>query len=219
MNKYQEILNQLEEYFCNLLIIQYRNSALNRAMIKELVNLVFANNLALQIKDLCVDVNKSEGVQLDIVGKWVGIDRYYTGFELWNKKHFSLPSYSHIRSGNYNPYMGGFSNYLNFNTLTGAFLTYRQYIDVKTANNSMGDEFFRQLIKLKIIKNSIIQTNKNIDDAIYNWSGGQVYTDWTNPMQVIYNCKPTAKKLIDMAAYKNILLAPCGVEIVINEVA
>ena len=219
MNKYQEILAQLEEYFCSLLIIQYKNSPQNRAMIKELVNLIFANNLALQIKELCVDVNNSIGAQLDVVGKWVGLDRYYTGFELWNKKYFSLPSYSHIRNNNYNPYMGGFSNYENFNTLTGAFLTYRQYQDVKTAKNAMGDEFFRQLIKLKIIKNSIIQTNKSIDEAIYNWSGGQVYTTWENPMQITYNYNSSFKNIIDLAVYKNILLAPCGVEIVLNEVA
>lgn len=218
MDKYQIILNQLEEYFCSLLIIQYRNSKLNRAMIKELVKLVFANNLALQIKDLCVDVNKSIGAQLDVVGKWVGLDRYYTGFALWEKKYFSFPSYSHIRSGNYNPYMGGFSNYLNFNTLKGAFLTYRQYRNLTSAKNAMGDEFFRQLIKLKIIKNSIIQTNKNIDDAIYNWSDGEVYTTWTNPMQMTYNYKSSMKNIIDLAVYKNILLAPCGVEIVLNEV-
>lgn len=219
MNKYEEILNQLEEYFCSLLIIQYRNSALNRAMIKELVKLIFANNLGLQIKDLCVDVNKSIGAQLDVVGKWVGIDRYYTGVALFNKKYFSLPSYSHISSGNYNPYMGGFSNYLNFNTLTGAFLTYRKYIDIKTAQNAMGDEYFRQLIKLKIIKNSIVQTNKSIDDAIYNWSEGQVYTTWDNLMQVTYHYKKSFENLINLAVYKNVLLAPCGVEIVLNEVA
>lgn len=219
MNKYQEILAQLEEYFCSLLIIQYKNSPQNRAMIKELVNLVFANNLALQIKELCVDVNNSIGAQLDVVGKWVGLDRYYTGFELWDKKYFSLPSYSHIRNNNYNPYMGGFSNYENFNTLTGAFLTYRQYQDIRTAKNAMGDEFFRQLIKLKIIKNSIIQTNKSIDEAIYNWSNGQVYTTWENPMQITYNYNSSFKNIIDLAVYKNILLAPCGVEIVLNEVA
>ena len=86
---YEEILKTLEDYFCDLLIIQYRQAPENRALIKELVNLIFANNIALQIKDLTVDINKSIGVQLDIVGKWLGLDRYYNGIELWNKVYFS----------------------------------------------------------------------------------------------------------------------------------
>ena len=147
---YDEILKTLEDYFCDLLIIQYRNSDTNRAMIKQLVNLIFANNLALQIQDLCVDVNKSIGTQLDVVGKWVGIDRYYTGFALWNKKYFSLPSYGNIRTDTYSQYMGSFSLYSNFNE-KGAFLMYKDFRDILSRKNAMGDEYFRLLIKLKII--------------------------------------------------------------------
>lgn len=214
---YKEILKQLEDYFCDLLIIQYRQAPENRALIKELVNLIFANNLALQIKELTVDINNSIGVQLDVVGKWLGLNRYYNGVELWNKVHFSLPSYSHIRSGKYNEYMGGFSNYTNFNTLAGATLTYKEYKDIKTALNKIGDEYFRQLLKLKAIKNSINHTKKNIDEAIYQWSGGQVYTTW-DVMKITYNYNSSYKTIMDLAQQKDILPVPSGCSIELKEI-
>lgn len=215
---YEEILKHLENYFCDLLIIQYRQAPENRALIKELVNLVFANNLALQIKDLTVDLEKSIGAQLDVVGKWLGLDRYYKGVELWNKKYFSLPSYSHIKSGNYNPYMGGFSNYTNFETIGGATLTYQQIIDTRTAQNKLGDTIYRQLLKLKAIKNSIKHTKKNIDEAIYNWSNGEVYTTWET-MKVIYNYPQRYKTVMELAESKNVLLIPSGCGYELKEVA
>lgn len=215
---YDEILEQLEEYFCDLLIIQYRQAPENRALIKELVNLVFANNLALKIKDLTVDINNSIGAQLDVVGKWLGLNRYYNGVELWNKVHFSLPSYSHIRSGNYNGYMGGFSNYTNFTTLVGATLTYKEYQDTRTALNKIGDEYFRPLLKLKAIKNSINHTKKNIDEAIYQWSNGEVYTTW-DVMKIIYNYKSNYKTVMDLAQQKDTLLVPSGCSIELKEIS
>ena len=213
---YEEILKTLEDYFCDLLIIQYRNSDTNRAMIKQLVNLIFANNLALQIQDLCVDVNKSIGAQLDVVGKWVGIDRYYTGFALWNKKYFSLPSYGNIRTDTYSQYMGSFSLYSNF-TEKGAFLMYKDFRDILSRKNAMGDEYFRLLIKLKIIINSVRLTMKNIDEAVYKWSDGAVYTTW-NKMEIVYNYPSSYKNIMELAIYKNCLPAPVGCDIILKEI-
>ena len=47
----EELLEELKEYFANLLIIQYRGAERNRNFIKFLVDLIFANNLALQVKE------------------------------------------------------------------------------------------------------------------------------------------------------------------------
>ncbi len=214
---YDEILTSLENYFCDLLIIQYRNSVTNRAMVKELVNIVFANNLALQVQDLCVDVKKSFGAQLDVVGKWVGIDRYYTGFALWDKKYFSLPNYSNIKNNSYNEYMGQFSDYTNFSSLKGAFLMYKSYRDILSKQNEMGDSFFRQMIELKIIKNSIRFTRKKIDTAIYQWSNGEVYTTWDR-MALTYNYPASYRQTMELAQYKNALPVPCGVSLILKEI-
>lgn len=213
---YTELLKELQEYFADLLIIQYRGAKKNRDLIKLLVNLIFANNLALQIKDLTVNVEESIGAQLDVVGKWVGIDRYYSG-ELWTHPYLAYPLYSTIQNGTYSEWQGGFSSYSTFEDNNGGFLTYKTWQDVRTTVNKIGDEYFRALIKLKIIKNSINHTCKKIDNAIWNWSNGNVYTTW-NTMQVTYHYTSLYKDLMALANYKKILPVPTGCTLILEEI-
>lgn len=209
MMNYLQVLNDLKECFCNLVIIQYRYAPKNRALIKMLVDLLFANNIIFQIRDNCLSVETSVGYQLDLVGAWVGINRYYDGIDLWTHPYFSLVDYSNVQNNTYGVNQGGFSNFTNFTTLNGGFLTYLEYQNTRTQVNKMGDNYFRELIKLKIIKNSIAMTCKNIDDAIYTWSNGQVYTTW-DVMEVTYHYPASMQDLFQLAIYKNVLLAPSG---------
>lgn len=213
---YNVELNNIKNWIKDLIIIQYRQSKKNRALIDLLVELIFANNLILKIRDLCLSVDNSVGAQLDVVGKWVGMDRYYNGVDLWNHPYFSYPFYTTIQNSSYDEYQGGFSNYKNFEELKGAFLTYKIWQDVRTRVNAMGDDYFRSLIKLKIIHNSINQTNKNIDEAIWKWSNGKVYTTW-NVMEITYHYDHSYKNIMTLANYKGILPHPTGCKIVLEE--
>lgn len=217
MNKYEQQMEQLYKYFADLVIIQYRNAPDNRAFIKSMVDLIFANNLLMQIKDNCVDINKSIGAQLDVVGKWLGVNRDYSGVSLWQKKWFSLPLYSTIKDNSYTEYQGGFSNYSNFEENNGGFLMYSNIQDVITSINKMGDNYFRPLCQLKAIKNSINHTCKNIDEAIWQWSNGEIYTTW-EIMSVTYNYPARAKLLMELALSKNLLPAPTGCSIILKEI-
>ena len=209
-------LNNIKEWIKNLVIIQYRQSKKNRALIDLLVELIFANNLILQIRDLCLSVENSEGAQLDVVGKWVGIDRFYNGIELWEHPYLSFINYTDIQNANFpnnlDDMQGGFSLYSTFEDNDGGFLMYKAWQDTRTAVNKLGDDIFRQLIKLKIIKNSINHTQKNIDEAIYKWSEGHVYTTW-GVMKVTYNYDAEYKNLMTIATYKDILPSPTGCEV------
>lgn len=211
---YTEMLNQLKEWACNLLIMQYRYAPKNREFIKVLSDIVFVNVLILKIRDLCLNVEESEGAQLDVVGKWVGIDRYYNGIDLWKQPYTALVNYSNVSDNTYEDWQGGFSSFdMNspyfIGNNNGGFLTYEQYRNTRISVNEIGDEYFRQLIKLKIIKNSIAFTNKNIDDAIWEWSGGQIYTTW-GTMEVTYHYPLSMINIMQLAIYKDVLLAPTG---------
>ncbi len=211
--EYQQILEQLKKYFCDLLIIQYKASEKNKALINMLADLIFADMLILQIKDLCVDVDKSKGVQLDVVADWVQCNRFYQGNDEFTHPYFSMPTYAQIKKELYASNMGGLSDYENFDTSPGGFLMYQNDIDVKTTFSKLNDNLFRPLIKLKIIKNSINHTNKNIDEAIWKWSSGNVYTTWEQPMQVTYNYNSLYTSIVEMAQQKNLLPAPTGVAV------
>lgn len=213
---YIQALEDLKKYFADLIILQYRYAPENRALIGKLTDLIFANNLALQIRDLTVDVDNSFGAQLDIVGKWVGIDRFYGG-ELWDRAYLSFPLYSTIKTSSYSDYQGGFSKYSTFAKNNGGFMTYKVWQETRTRMNQMGDNYFRPLIKLKIIKNSINHTCKNIDNAIWDWSEGKVYTTW-DVMKVKYNYDRSYKNLMTLAAYKKALPHPTGCTVELIEV-
>lgn len=206
---YIKSMDGIKSWAKDLIILQYHQSPKNQALIELLVELIFAKNLALQIRDLCLNVDKSIGAQLDVVGKWVGIDRYYDAIDLWEQSYTALVNYSNVNSGEYLQWQRGFSTYTNFADNDGGFLMYKVWRDTRTKLNQMGDDYFRQLIKLKIIKNSIRFTNKNIDDAVREWSNGQVYTTW-DVMEVTYHYPSELSNLIQLATYKNVLLAPTG---------
>ena len=215
---YESTLNEIKNWIKDLIIIQYRQSPKNRALIDLLTGLLFANNLILQIRDLCLNVDKSIGAQLDVVGKWVGLDRYYNAIEVWDRPYLAYPYYETIENESYNEFQGGFSTYSNFADDDGGFLMYQDWKDVRTRSNVMPDEKFRKLIKLKIIQNSINHTKKNIDNAIWQWSNGNVYTTW-DIMELTYNFNSAYKETIFLADYKNILPHPTGCNIVLKEVA
>lgn len=209
-------LDSIKKWAKDLLIVQYSQAKKNRALIDLLVELLFANNLSSQIRDLCLNVEESIGAQLDVVGKWVGVDRFYNAIDLWDHPYTALVNYSNISDDTYETYQGGFSNYTNFTDNNGGFLTYKAWQETRTKANALGDEYFRQLIKLKIIKNSINFTCKNIDDVIWKWSNGQVYTTW-GTMEVTYHYPSNFKNLIQLAIYKNVLPAPTGCTILTEE--
>lgn len=206
---YLALIKQLEDYYANLLIVQYNGKPKAAATIKMLVRLIWTNMILLQIRD-SFDWKTAVGKQLDIIGKWVGIDRFYKG-QLFDFR----PWFSYI-DWNSEPdnLQGGFSTFENFETLEGGFLDYENILPTQ---NQLPDEQLRTLIGLKIIKNSIQFTCKNIDDAIWNYFQGQVYTTW-QPMEVTYHYPHSLNVIMEVALDKNVLPVPTGVRIVLKEI-
>ena len=68
-----------------------------------------------------MNVEKSEGAQLDQVGEWVGVTRDYDNSILWDKKFFAFIDWNKKPNS---ILQGGFSNYKNFLTLDGRTMTW-----------------------------------------------------------------------------------------------
>jgi len=66
----QEIIN----YYANLLILQYHEKAKAFATIQALVNPVIMGQLPVAVQD-AFNLETSEGVQLDVLGKYAGVSR------------------------------------------------------------------------------------------------------------------------------------------------
>lgn len=208
---YLKTLEELKEYYANLLIIQYHGKPKAKATIQMLVKLLYANMVLLQIQN-AFDWKTAQGAQLDIIGDWVGIDRFYKGqlfdFHPW----FSLIDWDSEPDN----LQGGFSTFDNFETLEGGFLDYE---NINPTQNKLKDEQFRVLIGLKIIKNNIDHKAKTIDDAIWDYFEGRVYTVWDSENRhLIYYYPSELNVLMEVANDKNVLPCPPTVSIQLREI-
>lgn len=210
---YLTILNQLHEYYANLLIVQYNGKPKAQAHIKFLVDLIFANVILLQIQE-AFDWRTAVGAQLDIIGKWVGVTRNYNGSFLWGNTYLSYPRSNQLTPDDETDNLQhGYSDYENFDD-DGAVLTYQ---DLGYVEQQLSDDDYRTIIGLKIIKNNINHTAKNIDDAIWTYFNGEVYTTWDD-LEITYHYPASLTTLIEVCNYKNVLPAPTGVNIILREI-
>lgn len=212
---YFTLIEQLHEYYANLLIVQYNGKPKAQAHIKFLVDLIFANLILLQIQN-AFDWRTAVGAQLDIIGKWVGVSRNYNGSLFWGNTYFSYPKSNQlVPTDKTDGLQHGYSDYDTFDTDTGNILTYK---DLGFVEQALNDDDYRIVIGLKIIKNSINHTCKNIDDAIWEYFNGQVYTTWDD-MEITYHYPEALETIINVCEYKNVLPAPTGIKITLSQIS
>lgn len=203
-NDYDKLKKQLIEYYQDLLIVQYHDKPKAKAMIKAEMEETLANLLDIQVRD-AFDVDTSVGVQLDIIGKWVGVDRIFKGQLFDNKPWFSLTRYNEPTT----PLQGGFSRFNNFDTLEGGFLTYDFIVSTR---NKINDTDFRMLIKLKIIRNNIKHSPKDIDEAMYKLFADTLYTVWGECMEMTFYYKKKNYGIVKLGQEKKCFPIPTGVK-------
>lgn len=206
---YEEISKQLQDYYSNLLIIQYNGKTKAKATIELLARLVWSNMTLMQIRD-GFDWRTAKGIQLDIIGQWIGISRQYTGDSTWGNVFLSYPSWDDSTD----TLQGGYSDYTNFDTLEGGVLTYE---DLNTFKQELNDDDYRIIIGLKIIKNNIICNQGNIDKAIWDYFEGKVYTTW-QPHQLTYYYDSSLSTVMNICFKKGVLPTPTGVKVNILEI-
>lgn len=170
MATYEDMQKQLLNNYVDLLEIQYHNKPKAIDTIKANCEILLANMLMWKIEKECLNVDLSVGVQLDILGKWVGVDRYI-GKQTITQRYYSYYDWNTTP----NDLQGCLQDWNNPTEENAPFITYPFIVSLKETIN---DNDFRFLIKLKIIKNNINATCKNIDDEIYNLFKDLVYTTW-----------------------------------------
>jgi len=200
---YTDMLEELKSAYQDLLICQYEGLPNASATIKANIEILLSNMLLWKIRD-CWDIDDTElciGTQLDIIGKWVGIDRYYTEIPLTN---IQLAYYDWNEVSEPNSLQGGLQDWNNIRPDTdGAFLNYYSIISVIS---KMNDNDFRLLIKLKIIKNNTIMSCKNIDDSIFKLFANDVFTTWNNMRMgflAFYDWNVSTEPTTEQAGFQN----------------
>ena len=85
---YETQIANVENYYADLLIIQYRHKPHARATVKLGADLYLADGLVFELNNV-LDIDTAVGAQLDLIGKILGISRNIPGFTV-DKEYFSF---------------------------------------------------------------------------------------------------------------------------------
>ena len=150
-------LDELTQYYENLLIRQYNQQPKARATIGALAGTSLANNITLSVRD-GITLANAKGVNLDIIGGLVGVNRVLP-VALPSPNYFQFVDSSNISTSCY-----GF-----FDSNTSQVPNWFWYDDITAASLwSMDDDTYRRLIQYIIGYNTLDMTLINISYFLAN---------------------------------------------------
>jgi len=157
---------EITQYYVDLLILQYRRKKNARATVGAFVRQVVANLLWLRLAD-AFDLDTAEGDQLDMLAKYIGITRRYTG-EVPEGEYFGFASQKPSDPQNPN----GFRDY-NMESVNSLAIWF-QYGFSLFATSNLRDTDFRTLLKLRILTNTTDSTLPGIMAGLRRIFGGAI---------------------------------------------
>lgn len=185
----------VKDYYANLLILQYRSKKKARETIKLGADIYLGDGTLFQLDDL-LDIDVSQGAQLDLIGKILGCPRVVQG--VYNDlKYFQF----HIDSSS-----------LGFSTVgkpsSGVFKSIQNY---QLSEYSLPDDDYRFLLKFKAAINVIRGSEAGIDKALWNAFEGDALLKNNHNLTITYII--SSERTLAILAAKNLgyLRAPEGV--------
>ena len=195
MVDYTQEIQDVKNYYADLLILQYRGKQKARETVKTGVDIYMGDNVLFQLQDI-LDIDTAEGAQLDIIGKILDCPRIVQGIYS-DLKYFQF----HIDE-----------NSLGFSTIgdpvDAVFRTIRNY---NQSQYSLPDDDYRFLLKFKSAVNVMKASMKGIDDALYATFRGDVLLKNNQDLTITYIV--SASRTLAALAAKNLgyYRAPEGV--------
>lgn len=198
---------ELITYYVDLLIRQFHTMPKARATVDAFVAEVVADQIVRQVVN-AFDVDTAVGAQLDIIGKYVGVNRRVNGLDI-TREYFAMPGYEDASPDTYK----GFADYDDSPSPDWFF---RVYADENSAY-AMTDDEMRSLIKMKIRQNNSNHSLADIDDIIDEFFGADCLVTDGGDMTLTYAFTPgLTYNLPAIAAFTKVLPHPAGVEIIIT---
>lgn len=197
-------VEDIQKYYADLLIVQYNNQPKAKGTIELISGEFYSDAIFYQVQD-AFDIDSAVGAQLDIIGKYAGIDRNFLGQVFPDDTYFQFTDYDTTLTGTEK----GFSDYDNYNSLSGYFLNYN---DIVSITLKLNDDDFRTLIKLKILINTSDSSQKSIDDDLFLLFGNEIFASFGN-MDVTYFVTSQYLQIASIAGQKGALPKPMGVRL------
>lgn len=192
------------EYYKDLLIIQYNDKEKARATVDLHVRTLLKDNLPCAIQD-GYNIETAVGVQLDVLGKYIGVDRFFSLSTLIGN-FFGFTSYSTLDTDT----TVGMTDFANYDTDLGGFASYDDIV----SNQKLSDSNYRFILKLRIIQNNSNHSHKSIDDGLFAFFGSGLIMSANNNMTIAYFVTSPNVALATIAFNKGVLPRPMGVNLV-----
>jgi len=189
------------EYYTNLLIIQYNKLEKAKATIDLHVRTLLSDNIACQVQD-GYDLESAVGVQLDVLGKYIGTDRFSSSINTTGD-FFGMTSYDTLGTDT----TVGFTDYANYLTDSGGFISYNSIF----SSGALNDDDYRFMLKLRIVQNNSNHSNGEIDEGLFNYFGADLILSDTKKMKIYYFVTGPNLNLAVIAFVKGLLPRPMGV--------
>lgn len=203
MTTLQQILN----YYADKLIAQYRDMPRARATIQIFGKQIIADNIA-EALGLAFSIDTAVGDQLDILGKYIGVNRNVGDTIPDENTYFAFTTYAGGAS------LCGFGDYTDsFINPTGLFYLYQYAAGIPSA---LDDEQYRLVLKLQIVANSSDGTLYSLQNAMAEFLAGAFAIVDPKDMTLVYVL--TAFPPISLTVLRRFLPRPMtlGVSVVVN---
>lgn len=197
---------ELIQYYVNLLIIQYRTQEKAPAHIATLIEIIMIFELMRQVEN-GYNIETAIGSQLDIIGKYLGVDRVVTG-TVFDREYYGYVLYVDIA-----PF--DFASYSLYADPDPDVQT-RTYKEDNQSLYTLNDEEFRQILNLKIIQNNSQYTPYDIDQFIQTFFAGNAIFIDRQDMSIAYIFDESVERLVTIANSELLIPKPAAVRISIS---
>ena len=191
------------EYYKELILYQYINNSKSRATIGLLVTQALVDLLPTELSN-SFNIDTAVGDQLDILGEYIGLSR--TVSVPLDKTYMNMADQDSLPANYY-----GFTDY---NSEINRDYYFRNYIENKKGTINLLDDEYRTLLKLKILTNQSTHTLYEMNQALYDAFGMNIYIkDYMN-MGILYMTTASYKNMAVYAESLGVLPKPMGVGII-----
>jgi hypothetical protein len=203
-------LEEVLEYYSNLLIIQYNKKEKAKAHVTVFINALMASLIYTQIQN-AYDLDTAVGVQLDVLGKYIGASRIFNSFSFPGQV-FSLATREELIANTFASNKSGFSTrqQLIDKEAYGESFTYDKKQDIE----SLSDDDYRLLLRLKVVSNNTIASRGEIDSNLWRLFGDGVKIVSPDEGLVLFYQVQTEFGDLFLAGFEqNIIPKPAGIKL------
>lgn len=160
----------VKEHYADLLIMQYHSKYKARETVKLGADIYMGDSLIFEIQDI-LDIDKAEGVQLDLIGKILDCPRAIPD-EPKDVRFFSFHKDDALGFSTIGKLSQGFFKDITYNYGSTYYLS---------------DIDYRTLLKFKAIANRVRASWKEIDDIFYTIWGNAITVTNNKNLTITYN--------------------------------